>query len=55
MLLMRYMMEAVKKATISADVAAIPSATYSQAEIESILMELRDLKNKLRTAGILAA
>ncbi|WP_313532738.1 hypothetical protein [Sphingobacterium multivorum] len=44
----------VKKATISADVAAIPSAAYSQAEVESILMELRDLKNKLRVAGILA-
>ncbi|MEI2272552.1 hypothetical protein OHD16_10415 [Sphingobacterium sp. ML3W] len=38
----------------SANSATLPSATYIQSEVESILTELRDLKSKLRTAGVLA-
>lgn len=38
----------------SPDSAASPSATYNQAEAQGILDELRDLKTKMRTAGILA-
>lgn len=44
----------VKQATASADTATAPSETYTQAEVQAILTELRDLKTKLRTAGILA-
>lgn len=43
-----------KTADASPDNATAPSATYTQAEVQSILTELRDLKTKLRTAGILA-
>lgn len=45
----------VNQAAGSADTATAPSATYSQAEAQAILTELRDLKTKLRTAGVLAA
>ena len=45
----------VNKAAASVNSAAEPSAIYTQAEIQSILSELRDLKSKLRTAGILAS
>ena len=44
----------VKQAAISADSAPIPSVAYTQTEVEAILAELRDLKAKLRTAGVLA-
>jgi len=44
----------VKKAAASADAAAAPGAGYVQAEVQAILTELRDLKTKLRTAGVLA-
>mgnify|MGYP005814885181 CR=1 FL=1 len=44
----------VKKAAASADTAAAPTATYSQAQVQALLNELRDLKAKLRTAGVLA-
>ena len=40
-------------AQASADSAANPGVTYSQAEVQGILNELRDLKEKLRDAGIL--
>lgn len=43
---------AVKKAAASADTAAAVSAAYAQAEVQAILNELRDLKTKLRNAGI---
>lgn len=42
----------VKKAAASADTAAAVGASYSQAEVQAILTELRDLKAKLRTAGV---
>lgn len=38
----------------STDTATNPSATYNQSEVQAILTELRDLKSKMRTAGILA-
>lgn len=44
----------VKQSMASADSAAAPGETYTQAEVQAILDELRDLKTKLRTAGILA-
>lgn len=44
----------VNQSTASADTATAPSAEYTQAEVQAILTELRDLKTKLRTAGILA-
>lgn len=44
----------VNQSAASADTAVAPSATYTQAEVQAILTELRDLKSKLRTAGILA-
>lgn len=44
----------VNQSEASADTATAPSATYDQAEVQAILTELRDLKTKLRTAGILA-
>lgn len=44
----------VRQAATSADTATAPSETYTQAEVQAILTELRDLKAKLRTAGILA-
>lgn len=43
-----------KKSAASADTAPAPNATYTQAEVQAILTELRDLKSKLRTAGMLA-
>lgn len=42
------------QAEASGDTATMPGATYSQAEVQDILDELRDLKLKLRDAGILA-
>ena len=45
----------VNQATASADTATVLSSTYSQNEMESILTELRDLKNKMRAAGMLAS
>lgn len=44
----------VKKAAASADAAAAAGASYSQAQVQAMLDELRDLKAKLRTAGVLA-
>lgn len=40
-------------AAASADSAPAQSAAYVQADVQAILTELRDLKAKLRTAGIL--
>lgn len=45
----------VKQALAAADTAAAVGATYSQTEVQALLDELRDLKAKLRTAGVLAA
>ncbi|KKO91740.1 hypothetical protein AAW12_08745 [Sphingobacterium sp. Ag1] len=45
----------VNQSLASTDSAPSPSATYTQSEVQSILNELRDLKTKLRTAGILAS
>lgn len=42
-----------QKAAASADAASPVSATYTQTEVQAILNELRDLKAKLRTAGLL--
>ena len=44
----------VKKAAASADAAGAAGASYSQAQVQAMLDELRDLKAKLRTAGVLA-
>ena len=44
----------VKKAAASADSAASAASSYSQAQVQGILDELRDLKVKLRAAGLLA-
>jgi len=44
----------VNQAAFSADSANTPGVGYSQSEVMGILTELRDLKVKLRTAGILA-
>jgi hypothetical protein len=44
----------VKQGTASLDSATAPSPTYTQSEAQAILTELRDLKTKLRSAGILA-
>lgn len=38
----------------SLDIATELSAVYTQSEVQAILTELRDLKNKLRSAGIVA-
>ena len=40
-------------AAVSADAAPAQTAAYVQADVQAILDELRDLKTKLRTAGIL--
>lgn len=40
-------------AQLSPDTANPVGATYSESEVQAILTELRDLKTKLRTAGIL--
>lgn len=45
---------AVKQALASADSAPNPSETYVQLEIQALLDELRDMKNKLRSAGIIS-
>ncbi len=42
------------RSAASADVASAVGATYVQAEVQAILTELRDLKTKMRTAGLLA-
>lgn len=41
------------KTAASADAAAAVGASYSQAEVQAILTELRDLKTKMRSAGLL--
>jgi len=43
-----------KQSAASPDTAADPSNTYTPSEVQAILTELRDLKTKLRSAGILA-
>lgn len=43
----------VNQATASADSASPVGETYSQSEVQAILNELRDLKAKMRTAGML--
>lgn len=43
----------VNQSMASEDSALAPSLEYSQSEVQGILSELRDLKSKLRTAGIL--
>jgi len=45
----------VRQSIASTDSATAPSASYSQSEVQAILTELRDLKTKLRNAGILAS
>ncbi|WP_346070090.1 hypothetical protein [Sphingobacterium siyangense] len=42
------------KANSSADTAIAAGGTYTQSEVQSILTELRELKSKMSTAGILA-
>lgn len=42
------------QAAASADSATSPGAAYVQAEVVSILTELRDLKTQLRASGLLA-
>jgi|GEM_PF-2593111 len=37
----------------SADIAPAPGTTYSQSQVQAILTELRDLKTKMRAAGLL--
>ncbi|WP_333624685.1 hypothetical protein [Sphingobacterium siyangense] len=49
-----YIAGVVRKSLASTDAALAPSTTYSQSEVQGILTELRDLKVKLRAAGILA-
>jgi hypothetical protein len=44
----------VKQAAASADAATAVGTSYAQAEVQAILDELRDLKAKLRTAGVVA-
>lgn len=44
----------VRQAAACTDSATAPGAEYDQGEVESLLTELRDLKTKLRGAGILA-
>ena len=44
----------VKQALASADTAPAAGDTYSQTQVQALLDELRDLKAKLRTAGVLA-
>lgn len=41
-------------AAASSNAASNVGATYSQTEVQAILTELRDLKSKMRTAGLLA-
>lgn len=43
----------VNQASASADTAAPISAAFDQTEVQAILTELRDLKTKMRAAGIL--
>lgn len=43
-----------KKAAASADAATAVGTAYSQTEVQAILNELRDLKAKMRTAGLLS-
>lgn len=44
----------VNQSSPSMDVATAPGLSYAQSEVQAILTELRDLKTKLRSAGILA-
>lgn len=43
----------LKQCPSSCDIALDPSESYTQSEVKGILTELRDLKSKLRTAGLL--
>lgn len=43
-----------KQSAASADTAGAPGGSYNQAEVQAILTELRDLKTKMRSAGLLA-
>ncbi|ULT25816.1 hypothetical protein KUH03_02165 [Sphingobacterium sp. E70] len=43
-----------KQSAASPETAADPSNTYTPSEVQAILAELRDLKTKLRSAGLLA-
>ncbi|MCS4229244.1 hypothetical protein [Sphingobacterium sp. BIGb0165] len=43
-----------KQSAASPDTVVAPSNTYTPSEVQAILAELRDLKTKLRSAGILA-
>lgn len=45
---------AIMVAAASANTASAVGATYSQAEVQAVLDELRDLKTKMRAAGLLA-
>ncbi|RKE55319.1 hypothetical protein [Sphingobacterium detergens] len=44
----------VNQSAVTPDSAVLPGASYTQSEVQGILTELRDLKTKLRTAGVLA-
>lgn len=46
-------MKSIKSAEPSPDAASDPGAAYSQGEVQAILNELRDLKMKMRSAGLL--
>lgn len=41
-------------AAASANTATAPGGSYVQGEVQAILTELRDLKTKMRAAGLLA-
>jgi len=45
----------MSQAATADNAAADPGVTYTQSEVQAILTELRDLKTKLRNAGILAS
>jgi len=44
----------VNQSAVAPDSAMLPGTSYTQSEVQGILTELRDLKTKLRTAGVLA-
>lgn len=46
-------LDGLNQSAASADAASAVGATYSQSEVQAILDELRDLKAKMRTAGLL--
>jgi hypothetical protein len=43
----------VNRCAVASDTAMLPGVAYTQSEVHGILIELRDLKNKMRAAGIL--